>query len=318
MPRSRRQGIALFAALALMSVIALLVAGAAASTRLGQRTARLARIEVLLTTATDYALATVLANALHLALADLPFARPVTIDVAIPGATDVHVVVAVTRLPQGVLWMVADASAGGVDLGHRRVNLVARFLSIGPRPPAGVVSRGDVQLGAGVTVAADTSSDPECAASANSAIVVAPGAVVTSVDSTHVVSSPAALDSASYFLLARQLDALRDGGQLLHVPGDTTIAGGVFDGILIVDGSLTITGPFTVTGLIVTQGRIDASAGSFSLTGAVMAFAPKSFLVPAIKFSGVTIRYSPCAIDRALRRALVPRSVSQRSWAELF
>ena len=49
----RRRGIALFAALGLMAVIALLIAGAAASTTLAQRALRLVRIDVSLTTATD-------------------------------------------------------------------------------------------------------------------------------------------------------------------------------------------------------------------------------------------------------------------------
>ena len=133
-----------------------------------------------------------------------------------------------------------------------------------------------------------------------------------------VATSAAALDSATYYLTARQLALLRDGGRLVHVFGDTTIASGSFDGILIVDGALTIAGPFAATGLIVARGPIDASAGSFALVGALMSFAPKNFGVAAIKFSGVTIRYSQCAVDRALRWAVSPRRVIQRSWVELF
>ena len=101
--------------------------------------------------------------------------------------------------------------------------------------------------------------------------------------------------------------------------GDTTISTGSFDGILMVDGALTIAGPFTMSGLIVARGAIDATAASsLSLVGAVMSFAPRGSGAPAIKFSGVTIRYSRCAVDRALRRALIPRRVVQRSWIELF
>ena len=70
------RGVALFAALALMSVIALLVAGAAASTRASQRASRLARTDASLTTAADYALANVLADARGLGFADLPLGRP--------------------------------------------------------------------------------------------------------------------------------------------------------------------------------------------------------------------------------------------------
>ena len=141
-----RRGVALFAALALMSLIALLVAGATASTRASQRASRLAHTDASLTTAADYALANVLADARGLGLADLPLGTPTVLDAPIPGAPDVHVSVAVTRLPAGVLWMVADALAGA-DRGHRRVNLVAAFPSFGGRIAGAVTARGDVEIG---------------------------------------------------------------------------------------------------------------------------------------------------------------------------
>jgi hypothetical protein len=311
------RGVALFAALALMSVIALLVAGAAASTRSSQRASRLAHTDALLTTAVDYALATTLGDASGLALADLPLGTPRLFDTPIPSAADVHVVVAVTRLPAGVLWMVADAFAGA-DRGHRRANLVTAFPWLGERVGAAVVSRGNVDIGPDVTFLADSSTDPECAALAQRPISVAPSALVSGIDSTAISVSMSALDSATYYLTARQLDRLREGGRVVHVVGDTTIAAGSFDGILIVDGALTFAGPFSATGLIVARGSIDATAGSFSLVGALMSFAPATSGAAAIKFSGVTIRYSQCAVDRALRRGSIPRRVVQRSWVELF
>jgi hypothetical protein len=317
MDGSRRSGIALVAALALMAVIALLVAGAAAATNLTQRMSRLARTDGSLTSAADLALTTVLADWRQLALADLPLGTPTALDIPIPGAADVHAVVVVTRLPLGILWMVADVSVDA-DHGHRRVNLVAAFPSLGRRVAAAVTSRGDIQLNTGVTFAADSDSDPECATADGRPIAVAPGAAVIGIDSSSVAISTDALDSATYFLTERQLTALRDGGHLIRVFGDTTIAGGTFDGILIVDGALTISGPYAATGVIVARGPIDATSGGFSLTGALMSYAPTNSGAPTIKFSGVTIRYSLCAVDRALRRTLVPRPVVQRSWAEVF
>jgi hypothetical protein len=112
------RGVALFAALALMSVIALLVAGAVASTRASQRASRLARTDALLTTAADYA---GMFSVTSETTADLPLGAPTVLDAPIPGAPDLNVSVSVTRLPAGVLWMVADALAGA-DRGHRRVN----------------------------------------------------------------------------------------------------------------------------------------------------------------------------------------------------
>ena len=225
--------------------------------------------------------------------------------------------VSVTRLPAGVLWMVADALAGA-DRGHRRVNLVAGFPSLGGRVAGAVTARGDVEIGSDVTFLTDSSTDPECAAAAGRPIAIAPSAIVTGIDSTAIAVSASALDSATYYLTARQLAVLREAGRFVHALGDTTISTGAFDGILIVDGALTIAGPFSATGLIVARGAIDATAGSFSLVGAVMSFAPRGSGIAAIKFSGVTVRYSQCAVDRALRRALIPRRVVQRSWIELF
>ena len=313
-----RRGVALFAALALMSLIALLVAGATASTRASQRASRLAHTDASLTTAADYALANVLADARGLGLSDLPLGTPTVLDAPIPGAPDVDVSVSVTRLPAGVLWMVADALAGA-DRGHRRVNLVAAFPSLGGRIAGAVTSRGDVEIGPDVTFLPDSSTDPECAVVVGRPIAVAPSAVVIGIDSSAISVSAYARDSATYYLTARQLDVLREAGRFVHVLGDTTISTGSFDGILIVDGALTIAGPFAMSGLIVARGAIDATpTGTLSLDGAVMSFAPKRSGFPAIKFSRVTIRYSQCAVDRALRRALIPRRVVQRSWIELF
>ena len=126
-----RRGVVLFAALALMSVIALLVAGATASTRASQRASRLAHTDASLTTAADYALTNVLGDAQELGLADLPLGTPTVLDVPIPGAPDVHASVAVTRLPAGVLldgcrcsrrhrsWTSPSQSRGGVSVGRR-------------------------------------------------------------------------------------------------------------------------------------------------------------------------------------------------------
>jgi hypothetical protein len=317
MTRTRtRRGIALFAALALTAVIVLLVAGATASSRSDQRASRLARTDAALTVAADYALAIVVRDAARLALADLPLGISTLVDIPIVGAADVRVIVGVTRLPAGVLWMVADASSA-TDEGHRRVNLVTAFPWVG-RVVAPVVARGDVEIGPGVAFVADTSTDPECTSVVGRPIVVAPSASASGIDSSMIAVSPSALDSATYFLTARQLAALDESGRVVHVLGDTTIDSGSFDGILMVDGNLTISGAFAATGLVVARGSVNATAGSFSLVGALMSFVPKNSSVAAIKFSGVTIRYSQCVVDRALRRAVNPRRVSQRSWVELF
>jgi hypothetical protein len=87
---------------------------------------------------------------------------------------------------------------------------------------------------------------------------------------------------------------------------------------MVADGSITITGVFTATGLLVARGSISAVANAVSITGAMLAFGANSGSAPTIEVAHASIRFSPCAITTALRLALRPKSVPQRSWAELF
>ncbi|MEP6494115.1 MAG: hypothetical protein ABJF01_15635 [bacterium] len=313
-----RGGIALFAALALMALIGLLVAGAVASSVAAQRSSRLTVTDAMLTAAADYALGTVLADPAEFRLADLALGQAVALDVPALDGGEVRVVVSATRLPGGVVWLVANATADGVDQGHRRVNLVARFPNIGALPDAPIVARGGVELGTNVVFQSDTSRDAECVRASSVDVMVAPGAIVTGGDSARVAVRPIAADTATYYLSTSQLALLDSGKIVVHVRGDTTIAGGVFDGILIVDGSVTITGAFSATGMVIARGRIVAPNGGFALTGNIFSFASPSNGDPAIKIFAGTIRYSLCSSSRALRHALQPHPVKERSWSEMF
>src|SRR5205814_970777 len=81
-----------------------------------------------------------------------------------------------------------------------------------------------------------------------------------------------AADSSTYYMKSRQLAMLDTNATVVHVRGDTTIAGGTFSGVLLVDGSMTVSGPFTATGLVIVRGSIKAVTGGFALSGAVMAY----------------------------------------------
>ncbi|HTE43676.1 MAG TPA: hypothetical protein VK636_00420 [Gemmatimonadaceae bacterium] len=315
--RSRR-GIALFAALMLMVLIALLVAGAVAASTAAQRSSRLSANDALLTASTDYALGTVLADARSFRLADLAMGQATALDLSASASGVTQVTVNATRLPGGVVWLVADATIAGGDQGHRRVNLVVRFPNLGAFPDAPIVARGDVHLGHDVVFQSDASGDGECARTPTLDVIVGPTSVVTGGDSSRVATRPMAMDVATYFLSASQLAALDTGGAVVHVRGDTTITGGAFDGILIVDGVLTIAGTFSATGIIVARDRIVTASSGFTLTGNILAFANPSNGDPAMEIFGATIRYSTCSAARALRHALQPHPVRQRSWAEMF
>ena len=126
-----RGGIALFAALAVMALIGLLVAGAVASSTAAQRSSRLSFTDAVLTTIADYALNTVLADPRGFGLADLTLGERAMFDIPVPTTKDARVVVGVTRLPGGVLWLVADATidadqATGASISSRDFRVSAR------------------------------------------------------------------------------------------------------------------------------------------------------------------------------------------------
>lgn len=310
----RRHGIALLIALGLLTLLGLLIAGAVAATVLAQRSARLADADPTLTASAEYAITTVLADPHGFGLADLSLGAPSIFDVDVP-TPGVTAKVAVTRLVNGVLWLIGDAATASPDHARRRISVVARFPSPGTLPGAAIVARGSVIV-RNVTFATASTGDAECTPPQGAAVVVAPGASV-SVDSGVSASiATNAADSASYLLTERQLALLDRGSGVLHVRGDTTIAGGSFAGILIVDGTLEVTGPFTVTGLVVAKGPVIATVGGFIVMGSLMSFAAAP--ATAIDLIGATMRFSPCEIAHAERLALSPVRVPERSWAEIY
>jgi hypothetical protein len=313
----QRRGIALIAALALMTLLAILVVGGVASSTLAQRASNLSHTDALLTAAADFAITTVLAEPDRFGLAQLPLGQPSPVDVAIDGSPGVHATVVATRLPASVLWLVAEVSMGGLDQGRRRVNVVASFPSLGTEAPAAIVARGSVRIGAGVLFSSDTIGDADCRGRAEPDVVIQPGAAFSTADSVHVSRNELAADSSTYHFGEPQLAGLR-GPTVVRVGGDTTISGGEFDGILLVDGSVAIAGPFRMRGLLIARGRIDARAGGLVVNGAMLSYAPQSSGVWSVDIASASITFSRCATQWAVRSAFGPRAVAERGWAELF
>lgn len=316
---------ALAGALGILMVMGLLMAGAVAASTRARRTARLADGEAGLAAAADDAAYGVLQGGQGGQggeLADLPLGSATTYDISDPAARGVGARVAVTRLPGNLLWIVADAITTPTLDAERRVNLVARFPVAGRPPPAGIVSRGNVTLGPGVQLTADAGGDADCAATGAPDLVLGPGGRASRSGELRTETSSAASDSATYLLAARQLELLRGRPGVSYVDGDTTLAGGTMDGILIVGGTVTITGPLSVTGLLVAGSAVHAADAALTVTGGLMAFAPPGVVgdtaADAIVLSEGSIRYAPCVIARALRRAAPPTPLRDRGWTELF
>jgi hypothetical protein len=314
----RRAGIALVAALTLVTLLGIGVASLVAVSVSATRAVRLGQGGATTLASAEYGASTVLGDPQTYQLASLPLGVTQHVVVSVGQTFAVTVNVGVTRLPRGVLWFVADAGVAGIDSGERRVNLVAQFPNVAPLPSAGIESRGDVSLGSGVTITTDTVGDADCAARSTApSVVTAPGAQVTAPPGVHAEARTAAGDSNSYLLTAAQRALLAAAPGVTHVAGDTTIAGGSFDGIMLVDGAVTITGPFVVNGLVVASGPIRApSASGLIVTGSLLsAHAPPG---AAFDLSAATIRFNPCVIAAFFRRATPPRRVRDRAWSELY
>ena len=313
----RRRGVALVAALALLTVSGIVIAALVASSLNTQRALRLGRSGETAIASAEYAVSSILADASTLQLAKLTLGVARRFDVPVSQTSQIVVEVEVTRLPRGVLWFVAQAAVQGLDSGQRRVNLVARFPDVGPLPLAAIESRGDVSLAADVAISTDTTGDAECAARAGSPdVVTAPGASVVGGAGIRAETRSTAADSDSYLLKSWQRPILASGSGVAHVVGDTMITGGTFDGILLVDGALTITGSLAVTGLVVATGPIRTSGGRLSLTGALLS----AYTGPgrAIDLAASSLRFAPCVAATVLRASATPRKVRDRAWSDLY
>ena len=295
--RTPRQGIVLFAAIALLALFGLLIAGAMASLTLASRSTVLAESSARLDGAAELAAQSVVADPGRFGLADLPYGIARTFAIPLSGEARITAMVTVTRLRGGLLWLVGEARGVAGDRGVRRVNIVARIPTLLPMPIAPLVARGAIAVGPTTSFDVDSTGDPDCIA----------------LRSTP--NSAAAHDSSAFLLGGAQRAALAGGPSVLHLTRDTTLGPGSFAGLIVADSSLTIRGPFTMSGLIAARGSITAPSG-LVLVGAALSF--DSSAHAAISIDGSSVRYSPCAVARELRRVLPVRRIAARSWVELF
>jgi hypothetical protein len=317
-----RRGVALLAAIALMILVGLLLAGVIAATAASERSTRLAQLDAGLDHEATFALETAFGDARTYDIADLGAGESRSYRVPIAGALSDTAIVTATRLRGDLVWLVANVSTARGDA-RRRVSLVARYPSLGVVPLAALTSHGDVTLNR-VTFAFDSSGDASCLLPRTGDVVTAFGATVGGDAAPVTLVQTSAGDSVAYGLTSRQLaqvDSADARGMLGAIPvtrvhGDTSITGGELDGVIIADGAIAITGPFSVHGLLIARGVIRATSGGFTLVGGAMSFATSPG--PAIDVSDASLTFSPCTIARVLRRAFRPVRVHRRSWAELF
>lgn len=286
-----RRGVALVAALSLITLLGLLLVGAVTATTLAQRADRASNVGVPLAAAADYGVADVLARPDAYGLPELSLGGSTLLAVPVPDAPGIETVVSATRLSRGVVWLVAEARLSREPSMRRRVNLVARFPLDGVRPAASLTASGGVALAPDVIISSETASG-ECAATA-----AAPYEQTS--------------DSTKLYLRPAQQAALDSAVGVVRALGDTTITSGVVDGLLLVGGDLVVDGPTEISGLVMVRGSVRSPRG-LRLTGALVT------QTGSIDLAGADIRFAPCVVGRALRRASPARAVRGRAWSELF
>lgn len=313
----RRRGVALFAALSLLALLGLLVAGGFATSLLDRRSASVARTDAELTTTADFALQTVLGDWEARRLADLRIGetRSTAVDV---GSDVTRATVSATALPAGLLWLLADVASDRSE-GTRRVNLVARFPFVAFLPDAALTSNGDVQLGAEVRFSVDSTGDRGCTHAPTADILLSPSAAISITDTTRTrvtVERRASVADSTRYLLAIDSTTRRNNPHVVYIGGDTTLTDGSIDGVLIVTGRLRITGRFVFSGVVIAGRGIDATLGEPLVHGAVLAFGAPGAAV--VQFARASLQFAPCVAFRALQMAHAPRRVRERSWAEMY
>ena len=108
---------------------------------------------------------------------------------------------------------------------------------------------------------------------------------------------------------------------IIYAKGTSTsklnLTGGKGQGILLVDGDLEISGGFEFYGPVIVRGRIKATgtSGGGKLTGAVMAANVE--IADNQVLGDATIKYSSCAVEKAIAGAANPRRITQRAWTEV-
>lgn len=87
-------------------------------------------------------------------------------------------------------------------------------------------------------------------------------------------------------------------------------------GILLVDGDLELVGGFEWTGLIIVRGQMKVTGTGNKITGAILTEGVDIATAGSIG-GNAEVRFSRCAIDRAVNGAAQPAPVS-RGWAQIY
>jgi hypothetical protein len=116
---------------------------------------------------------------------------------------------------------------------------------------------------------------------------------------------------------------------IIYSKGDLSLNGGKGQGILLVNGSLTMNGGFEFDGLIIIKNDLRKGNGNATVRGGIMVANATVDCgngnngtcqsADGTTITGtLTIAYSKCSIENALRASAILVPVKQRAWAQLY
>jgi cytoskeletal protein CcmA (bactofilin family) len=104
---------------------------------------------------------------------------------------------------------------------------------------------------------------------------------------------------------------------IIYAAGTLHMNGGRGQGILLVEGDVKINGQFEFYGLIVAKDDIIKGNGSAKLHGAIMS-RNANIVDPSDILGNITINYSQCSLERAMRGSAQVVQAKERAWTELY
>jgi hypothetical protein len=108
------------------------------------------------------------------------------------------------------------------------------------------------------------------------------------------------------------VDACATTFPIVLARGGLALHDGRAQGVLLVDGDLDLDGTFTFAGVIVVHGALHADHGALRLHGALLVSGGGTALG-----DGSDVRFSRCAVTRALDGVARAEALRRRSWAEV-
>lgn len=103
---------------------------------------------------------------------------------------------------------------------------------------------------------------------------------------------------------------------VIHMAGDVAVSGGWGQGVLLVDGYLTLTGGVEFFGVVLVRGGLAFEGSGGAVTGGAVVLGRGQ---EVNRLQGpASIRFSACAVERALFASAAPEVLLERGWLNLY